>query len=693
LNDLPVETDDSAWLLARLPQLDGVEEKLAARLVAQRIHSRALREENRAALLAAHAASAELRALLPPAPDGDIHAALLRIEEENERRWAAEAAKIKRRVKEPPEFDAEKELAKALEGCATGDEKWWPWVLDAAGTFEEGERGTRVWEAEQSQELAGWKKIPEAQLPHVCAAARGYLLCHPPTMAARNQSNLAIEATRHALCLLRDSLRDDAELRAAFRREWADVILRHLYPARAPLPDVLVALHAIKPQATLDCIRETLEFDWDNDRSLLADHLDALWCREPRLCTVFLDVLGRSPLRPEPYRYGLAWLMRHDREAAAALALRRCDELAPQEKSDPRCVAIGAALLAFPEHWQRVWPHICADPDEGVKCLARVAMAAEHLGWQKALFGATSYHVEFIAALYGFFLKHLPPEPERRGSYTPTGVDHCHDLQRECHQALLDAGRPDLLQSAFAFAGKSSQSWTQRAVRKAEASAQAREWQSWPLGDFTEWLATEGATRIADADSLHRAVAESLRRFEQAWKAMPSVRLWDLEESAPRREKALSDELKMHLQHDLGARIVPRRPGMLINRESEFFTGEANDILVQASLRDGQIASVVVEVKLCDHREVETSMKTQLAARYLREKNLTHGIYFVGWFGCDAWPKRKTPFQKLTLARARSTLARQAASLSRDALKISAVVVPCPPPAKLGARKTKKPTA
>jgi hypothetical protein len=692
LHDLPVETDDWPWLLAQLPQLGGIAEKLAARLIAQRIHNRSLREENRAALVTAYAASEELRALLPPTPDGDIHAALLRIEEENERRWAAESAKIKRRVKERPQFDAEKELTIALEGCTKGDERWWPRLLDVAGAFEEGERSTRVWEAEQPQELPGWEKIPEAQLPQVRAAARSYLLRHPPRMAARNQFNLAMEATRHALCLLRDSLRDDVELRAAFRREWVEVILRHLYPARAPLPDLLVSLHALDSQITLDCIRETLEFDWDNDRSLLADHLDALWPREPRLCAVFLDVLGRSPLRPEPYRYGLAWLTRHDREAAAALALRRCDELAPQEKSDLRCVAIGTALLAFPEHWQRVWPHVCADPDEGVKCLAWVASAAEHLGWQKALLKAVPEHGKFMAALYGFFLKYLSPEPERRGGYTPTGMDHCRDLQRECHQALLDSGRPDLLQSAFAFAGKSGQPWTQRAVRKAETSAQAREWQAWTLGDFTEWLATEGATRITDADSLHRAVAESLRRFERAWKSgeIHPIQLWDLEANRPRREKFLSDALKQHLKRDLGPRLIPRRSGAFIVREPEFFTDEASDVFVEMALPDGSHANVIVEVKLCDHREVGTSMETQLAARYLREKNLAHGIYFVGWFGCDAWPKRKTPFQKLTLARARSTLAKQAASLSRDGLKITAVVVPCPLAAKLGARKTKR---
>lgn len=682
LHELPVQTDDWPWLLRRLPRLTGDEAKLTAMLIARRSNNRRLREEHLDALHAACAASSELRALLPPAPDGDIHVVMSRIEEENERRWAAESAKVKRRVKKEPTYDVAAEFAKALEGCVKGDARWWPWLLQAASEPEP-HGFARVWDATQPEELPGWKNIPDDATTHVRKAARDYLIHHPTGLAPRRQSHLGMEATRHALCLLRDTLGSDTELRPAFRREWVDVLLRHLNRERGPLSDVLAILHTLDSQATLGGIREQLEYEWSESAWMNPEYLDPLF---PAVKDIFIEILGQSPLRPEPYRTGLTWLMRHDRTAAEELAFRRCDEHAAQPPSDGRCVAIGTALLAFPEHWLRVWPHIAADSAEGLKCLAWVADASERNGWQKEIFDHVEQHADFIAMLYGWLLKNLPPERDRNE------IDHRRELERHCHQALREAGLAGHLRRAFAFAGVEDRIWTRGAAVKAERNAQARQWQPWPLAPFAEWLATEGGTRITDTDALHRAVDASLRRFERAWKSedVLPVSLWDLNTKVPQREKHLSAALKIHLKRDLAPHIVPREVGVFVVREPEWATGEKADLLIEAKLPDGSHASVVVEVKLCDHGEVATSMESQLATRYLREKNLTHGIYFVGWFGCDAWPTKPTKFQKLTLAKARSQLAKQAASLSRGGLVITAIVAPCPLPTKLAEKRAKR---
>ncbi len=687
LEQLPVQTDDWPWLLDRLQKVSGDEAILTARLIAQRIHNRSLREDNLAALNAAYATSPDLRSLLPPSPEGDIHAAMSHIEDENQRRWAAQAAKAKRRMEKEPQYDVAAEFARALDGIVKGDARWWPWLLEAASE-PEAHGLVRVWEITQPGELPGWKKIPANTAASVRKAAKDYLIHHPTELAARKQSHLGMEATRHALCFLGDELRTDPELRAAFRREWVCILLRHLHPERAPLPEVLATLHALDPRTTLDCIREQLEYQWSERGWISPEHLDALF---PAVKDIFIEVLSRSPLLPEPYRTGIGWLMRHDRAAAWELALRRCDEHAPLASSDARCVALGTALLAFPEHWQRVWPHIAADSAEGLKCLGWVAHASEHNGWQKELFDNVVQHADFIAVLYGWLLKFLPSV---RWS-GPRETDSRRDLQRHCHEALSGAGLGEHLHRAFTFAGVDALNWTQRAAKKAERNAQAREWKPWPTSHFAEWLATDGGTRITGTATLHRAVAASLRRFEQAWKdnKVQHVCLWDLDAKIPRREKFLSDALKLHLQHDLCRRIVPKGASAFVFREPEWFTGEKTDLLIQAALPDGKETSVVVEVKLCDHAEVETAMETQLAARYLREKGNTHGIYFVGWFGCDAWPPKPRPFQKITLAKARSQLLKQATRLSIDGLIITAIVSPCPLPTKLAARnrKTKPP--
>lgn len=691
LLELPSVPEDYPWLLARLPDSADVEEKVIARLVARRIYNRALREKHLPVFRTGYWASAELRSLLPPAPDGDIHAELTRLEDEQERRWAAESAKVKPQMKNGQEYDAEKALVEALERCRNGDEKSWPWILEAIAFLGSKPHEGRLWETGEPGELPGWQRISTADRPIVIQAARAYLLHRPPNLPERNQSHLGVEATRHALALLRTQLLADAELRAAFRPDWVDIVLRALYPNRAPLPDVLATLMALDARSTLGRIRSQLDYDWTENRFMLAEYLDPVW--SPDVQAMLEDVLSLSPVQTESYRTGITCLLRHDRESAAAFALHRCEKLAAAPPGNGRRVAIGTALLAFPECWRQVWPLIVADPQEGINCLAWVASAWEHLGWFKAMLGADERgkHAEFISVLYGWLQKHLPPEPKGRTSYTPDGIDFCRDIERKCHEALVEMGCSDLLAAAYDFAGVAGQPWTQRVVRKADRNALASEWRPWSHTDFAEWMISEGGTRISDKDSLLRAVETSLRRFGQAWKKMPPTRLWNLEKREPRREKALSDELKMHLEQDLRARIVPRRTPLFINREPEFFSGEQTDLHIQACLPDGSTATVIVEVKLCDHPEVGDSMKTQLAERYLRQKGLTHGIYFVGWFACGAWPKRKCPFQRQGEAKARRALEKQAATLSSAELRIRAVLVPFPWHSKREHRSKKAP--
>jgi hypothetical protein len=676
---LPHEPADFPWLLALLPQCAGSEEKIAARLVCQHILRRRLREENLAAVRLAHAASPELRALLPPAPEGYIHEELIRLQTEQEKRWAANDGKLQRRMSREPKADAEQEIASALDACLKGEINRWPWLLEAAGRVQpEGSQG-RIWEATSPDELPGWSRIAEQDRAALRKTAKHFLLRYPLTLPGRNQSNLGVEATRHSLSLLRENLSTDPELCAGFRSEWVEVVLRALHPDRAPLPAVLAALHAMNPEATLAGIRKQVEYDAVNDRYLLAEYLDPLLSDRDcarALWGIFEEVLSRFPIHAQSYRTGVTCLLRRDRKKAAAFVLQRCDALAGEEPSDTRRIILGTALLAFPEHWQRVWPLISADAKEGLQCLAWVACASEHLGWQEAMFAEVDKHAEFIAELYGWLLKHLPPEPKRTGTYTPGGFDHCRDLERECYRALFDAGHSRLLRRAFYFAGIADVHWTRRVARKSERIAYARQWHPWQPAHFAEWLTSEGGTRITDADSLLRAIESSLRRFGEVCKGMPSHHLWDEKTKVPLREKALSNELAIHLRSDL--RLIPRDPAIFINREPQFFSGEPTDLHIQAQLPNGAVATVIVEVKLCDHPDVEKAMASQLAERYLRQKGLTHGLYFVGWFTCGVWPKKKKPFQSLGAARARHKLAKQAASLSKSDLRIRAVLSECP---------------
>lgn len=669
---LPCENDDFEWLLTLLPSDGSLDEKVVARLIATRVYNRSRREKYLPAIQSAYSASAELRAALPVAPDGDIHAELVRMESEQERRSAKSLAEYKRRVDAQPKYDPEKAFADALDGCRKGDERWWQWLLESIAQLGQKNQEGSLWSVSTPLSLPHWNRIATDDVSVVSAAARAYLLKQPPTLPERKQSNLGMEATKLALTYLIETLRTDSELRAAFRSEWGEVVLRSLYPDRNPLPELLSVLMEINTPVTLACIREQLDFDWGENRYLIAEHLDPVWSRDVQ--SVFEEILSRTPIQPESYRTGITCIARHDREAAAALALRRSEEFAESPVSDSRRIAIGTALLAFPEHWQRIWPYVSGD-EEGIQCLAWVASAFEHLGWRKQLFLEKEKHTDFITALYGYLLKHLPPEVHHQ-SPSPSGIDHCRDIERACYQALVAMGRSDLLRRAFVFAGIADRPWTARTIKQTERNTLAQQWEPWPLDHFAEWIATDGGARITDDDSLQSAVEASLQRFEEAWKTgkMPPHFLWDVKEKQPLREKALSDVLKTHLEQDLPKHIIPRNTELFISREPEFFTGEKTDLHIQTLLSNGSRATTIIEVKLCDYTTLEKNMETQLAERYLREKGFTHGIYFVGWFTCTTWPKKKRPFQNRGLTAARRLLESQANKLSVEGLRIRSVI-------------------
>ena len=94
-----------------------------------------------------------------------------------------------------------------------------------------------------------------------------------------------------------------------------------------------------------------------------------------------------------------------------------------------------------------------------------------------------------------------------------------------------------------------------------------------------------------------------------------------------------------------------------MNREVQPCRGQKTDIYVNAvklvaGSEGAETLTLVIEVKGCWHDEVMTAMGTQLADRYMKENNFTHGLYIVGWYMCYKWSnkdsnKKKTP--KITI--------------------------------------------
>ena len=139
--------------------------------------------------------------------------------------------------------------------------------------------------------------------------------------------------------------------------------------------------------------------------------------------------------------------------------------------------------------------------------------------------------------------------------------------------------------------------------------------------------------------------------------------------------------MKLHLESDIGGR------GVIVNREVEVRRqpgsnlGDRTDIHVDAiapSPRPEQFdrVTVIVEVKGCWNRELDSAMGKQLRDKYMRESSCEHGLYLVAWFNCDKWDPEDTRARPgMTVDEALIHFSRQAESTSSGGIIIGAYVL------------------
>lgn len=215
--------------------------------------------------------------------------------------------------------------------------------------------------------------------------------------------------------------------------------------------------------------------------------------------------------------------------------------------------------------------------------------------------------------------------------------------------------------------------------------SRARAWAPPSPREILELVGLQRRRLVRAERELLDVVLESMERLQQKLhgETLPVRFLWNKDASdrfTPKDELHLSDWVKQHLADDLaGHRVV-------VNREVELRPsmppreGERVDIWVDAIAHRGGLEdriTVIIEVKLCKHRELWTAMEHQLVARYLAESRIHHGLYLVGWYACAHW-NEITHFPgegRVPLTRAREILEAQARSLSQNGVEVRAFVL------------------
>jgi hypothetical protein len=226
-----------------------------------------------------------------------------------------------------------------------------------------------------------------------------------------------------------------------------------------------------------------------------------------------------------------------------------------------------------------------------------------------------------------------------------------------------------------------------RILLEAQLITRRRTWSAPTPQEVFRVTSDRNVRLVNGADQLLDVVIESLDRLNQKLQGeTPSAfLLWDQIVSRPKDEQALSDYVKLHLEEDL------KQQGVIAKREVEIrrrhgdkgvaASGERVDLQVDAFVRlpNGEIqdcVSVIIEVKGCWNKDLDTAMQAQLVERYLKDNRCQHGLYLIGWFNCKQWDNKdsRNP-PKLNIEEAKQKFEAQAAELSKQGIKVKAVVL------------------
>lgn len=529
--------------------------------------------------------------------------------------------------------------------------------------------------------LWGWQFLGPMERLQAVAAALHYLRqAHIPLgewWTVPHQHNWDALAGYRALELLLESDPSSLEnLPASLWEKWTPVIIRTDLNEDESLGhgrQLLERCHAAVPHMVHSRLKErlTLLATTDSGRVPFGEILRGLW--DDTIAAFVAEAIAMPGLSPDSLSEGLRLLLAHG-HASAELIM--ADAKAGRE-TGPRRLAILAVAIRHDKgrHWRKYWSLISDDEAFGRQLL-------EFVVDDDFLTDMTALTECDLADLYLFLYRVVKDQVPRSG-WGGLGLPFLRDRLPSALAARgTKAACRELERIGTAL---TDAEWMSHLLIICRQNWRRNEWQPVEPRNFLELASHNDKRFVRNGSELMDAILASLKRFEfdlhgpghQLDEVWNTPRQGHSHQYSPKDELEFCRAVHRHLFRDLhGRRIV-------VNREVELHLGERTDIHINAVAegRSDDILTVVVEVKGCWHDDVMTAMESQLVDRYLRDGAVSHGIYLVGWFLCDAWEKsgghryHKASRLGLTLESAREKFDRQASSHSANGRDVRALLL------------------
>ncbi len=369
----------------------------------------------------------------------------------------------------------------------------------------------------------------------------------------------------------------------------------------------------------------------------------------------------------------LTVVVTHDPAAASTIAETLFQEAYTAADYEQATVVAGVLIAHTPDaSWKYIWPLLAHNDAFGRALLLGLqrAEAFEHALAHRLAPGQ-------IADLFLRAVELFPPAEDPPG---PNGFVSDRQLLSIWRSQLItflqQRGTSEGCAALRAISlAHPEMEWIRWVLVDAERLVRRRTWSGFRPQEILAMVHDKARRLVQNGEQLLAVITESLVRLEETLhgETPACIFLWDVIPARAKREKrywpkdenSLSNYVKLHLERDLKQR------GIVVLREVEIRyamggdPGERIDLYVDAWV---DVLTVIIEVKGCWHRKVNTAMQTQLVERYLRDNPGRQGLYLVGWFNCPQWndpdDHRKEDAPQITLEEARARFAQQAEELT-----------------------------
>ncbi|TFD47151.1 hypothetical protein E3T33_03760 [Cryobacterium sp. TMT1-2-1] len=524
--------------------------------------------------------------------------------------------------------------------------------------------------------LPRWATLEQATKDGFVAAAETYLRdgsCEPDQWLGQGLYWRKAQAGYRAMLLLNEYLPARLDLLPPqVWREWAPIIVEWpmaiggtttedkerllnlaLPHAREAMTEVLVVLLRTASEAGQHPgRREEMRLLWSP--MLSARLRELLPDVEPLVEEEILDAFARF----EPDALAELLMGRLSNDAIAA--------------SRERAVHALARLLQFRAQsaWSRV-SELLVEDAELVKdaCLKRCSVHEE---------SPPDLSAEGLATMYLWLEQHFPSDTDPTfDDVHPVGArETLGEWRDSIVRALVSRGSASSVRQVERIAeALPNHGWLRRSVIAARANRRLEQWESLTPKQLLELAESTHNHLVRSARDL-MDLSLSVLGLVQAriqGDTPDSPLLWDTASQQPKSEDEVSDYLRNRMNDFFASR------GAVVNREVQARRirpsgiGERVDLRIDAfsegaTSAERPVLTLVGEVKGCWNTDLETSIESQLADRYMADHGSSLGLYIVIWFSTEEW---NTSDSRRAVA-ARRTRAEVSAALNEraDALRL-----------------------